>query len=245
MKNFQLAMFESGLPFLDMPQDIAFVSALYKFAKKYKIKYILNGGNIATECVNYPIEYYYMADMRLVKDILKSSDLWPLKSYQFTSIYQRKILYPYFYRIKTFKPLNYVKFIKKEAIQELESIYNWKSYPQKHFESRFTQFFESYWLPYRFNFDARRVQFSSLILTGQLSRDDALMMLEERPWTESYINEEFRYISKKLSIDEDLLIKYRDMDTINITNFKNHKKFLNLADKFLSPLLKIRRGGSY
>ena len=59
MKDFQLAFFKSGVPHIDIPQDHAFVATLYKFANKYNIKYILNGGNISTECVRNPMEWLY------------------------------------------------------------------------------------------------------------------------------------------------------------------------------------------
>ena len=147
MKEFQLAMFKSGVPHLDIPQDMAFISVLYKFAKKYRIKYILNGGNIATESVKPPIEYlYWGSDFTQVKDILSKFSHNTFPTYPFTNIFYHKIYLRYLYGVKTFKPLNYMKFIKKEAEKELESIYGWRSYPQKHFESKFTKFFEGYWL---------------------------------------------------------------------------------------------------
>jgi N-acetyl sugar amidotransferase len=64
MKDFQLVFFKSGVPHLDIPQDHAFIATLYNFADKYKIKYILNGGNISTECVRNPMDWlYYGTDM--------------------------------------------------------------------------------------------------------------------------------------------------------------------------------------
>ena len=74
MKDFQLAMFKSGVPHIDIPQDMAFIGVLYKFARKYKIRYILNGGNISTECVQRPLDIiYWGTDMRHIKDILQNS----------------------------------------------------------------------------------------------------------------------------------------------------------------------------
>src|SRR3546814_195431 len=77
------------------------------------------------------------------------------------------------------RPLNYVPYVKEEARRVMADLYGWEAYPQKHFESRFTRFYEGYWLPTRFGYDTRRVQFSSLILTNQMTREDALKELEK------------------------------------------------------------------
>ena len=181
VKEFQLAMFKSGLPNIDLPQDIAFIGVLYQFAAKHGIKYILNGGNISTECVSYPLKYFYFGDMKMVRDVLKQYSTRELKTYPFTSIAYRKFYMPYVRGVKMVKPLNFVPYVKDEAMGVLSRVYGWKPYAQKHFESRFTRFYEGYWLATRFNYDVRRVQFSSMILTGQIARDEALKKLSTPP----------------------------------------------------------------
>ena len=171
MRDFQLAWLKSGVPHIDIPQDHAFIASLYKFAYKYGIKYILNGGNISTECVRNPLEFfYYGTDMIHLRDVIKKYGTVPMKSYPFSSIFWHKIYLRYLRGIKVVRPLNYFKYNKSHAIQVLEREYGWKPYPQKH-SITFHRFYESYWLPKRFGFDPRRVQFSSLILTGQVARD--------------------------------------------------------------------------
>ena len=96
------------------------------------------------------------------------------------------------------KPLNYFPYIKKDAIKLLSEMYGWKEYPQKHFESRFTKFYEGYWLPLKFGYDTRKVQFSSLILTGQMTRDEALERLKVPAYDQETITDEFKYIATKL-----------------------------------------------
>ena len=175
MRDFQLAWFKSGVPHIDIPQDHAFIATLYNFADKYNVKYILNGGNISTECVRNPMEYfYYGTDMLHIRDIMRRFSTIKMKSYPFSSIYRHKIYLRYIRGVTVVRPLNYRPYIKADAIRLLEEKYGWKPYPLKHYESRFTKFLEGYWLPERFGFDTRRVQYSSLILTGQMTRDDAL-----------------------------------------------------------------------
>ena len=141
MRDFQLAWFKSGLPHIDIPQDHAFIAVLYKFAEKYGIKYILNGGNVSTECVRMPYQYYYWGtDMRHIRDIINQFGTIQMKTYPFSSVYRHKLYLRYLKGVKVVKPLNYMPYTKKIAIDVLKQEYGWKPYSQKHFESRFTQF---------------------------------------------------------------------------------------------------------
>jgi N-acetyl sugar amidotransferase len=234
MKDFQLAFFKSGVPHIDIPQDHAFIATLYNFADKYKIKYILNGGNISTECVRNPMEWlYYGTDMAQLKDIMKKFSTVEMKTYPFSSILRHKFYLRYLKGVQVVKPLNYMPYIKEDALEFLSKEYGWTPYPQKHFESRFTKFFEGYWLPERFGFDTRRVQFSSLILTGQMKREDALKKLELPAYNPETIDEEFDYISTKLGITSDELRSYLTMPKKFYWDYKNYESVFNLGAKVL------------
>ncbi len=234
MKDFQLAFFKSGLPMIDLPQDHAFVSTLYNYAYKYKIKYILNGGNVSTECVRNPLEFfYYGTDMRLIKDIRKQFGSSKMKTYPFSSVLRHKFYLKYIRNINVIKPLDLMPYIKKDALKILENEYKWKPYPQKHFESRFTKFFESYWLPERFGFDTRRVQFSSLILTDQMKRSDAIEKLKYPAYNPDLIDEEFQFIANKLEISNDELRKYFNLPKKFHWDYANQESMFNIGAKIL------------
>lgn len=245
VRDFQLAMFKSGLPNIDGPQDIAFIGVLFQYAAKHGIKTILNGGNIATECVSYPLEYFYYADLKMTNAILKKYRTTKMETYPFTSSFYRKIYMPYLRGVKMFKPLNYMPYIKDEAMQELADIYSWKPYAQKHFESRFTRFFEGYWLPTRFGYDVRRVQFSSLILAGQMTRDEALAKLEQSPYDPEIIQQDFDYIATKLRISSDELRGYLNMPKKFYWDYPNNEKYFELGEKILARVAGTKRGGAY
>ena len=105
MRDFQLAMFKSGVPHLDIPQDMAFVGVLYKFARKHGINYILNGGNISTECVPRPLDIiYWGTDMAQIRDILAHHGTVPMQTYPFSSIFYHKIYLRYLRGVKVIKP---------------------------------------------------------------------------------------------------------------------------------------------
>src|SRR3546814_14150814 len=109
------------------------------------------------------------------------------------------------------RPLNYVPYVKEEARRVMADLYGWEAYPQKHFESRFTRFYEGYWLPTRFGYDTRRVQFSSLILTNQMTREDALKELEKPAIPVDQVPHEIEFVATKLGITPEELNPYRDM----------------------------------
>lgn len=246
MKDFQLAMFKSGVPHLDIPQDHAFIAVLYKFARKHGIKFILNGGNISTECVQIPLQIlYWGTDMAQIKDILSRYGTIPMNTYPFSSIFYHKMYLPYFRGLKVFKPLNFMPYIKQDAMDTLENEYGWKPYPQKHFESRFTRFFEGYWLPTRFGFDMRRIQFSGLILTGQMTREEALEKLEQLPYDPEMIQQDFDYVASKLNISADELKSYHEMPKKFYWDYKNQRKIFEWGERVLSFLGGTRRGGAY
>ena len=246
MRDFQLSMFKSGVPHLDIPQDMAFTGVLYKFASKHGIKYILNGGNISTECVLRPLDIiYWGSDMRHVRDILSKFGTVAMKSYPFTSIFYHKVYLRFIRGVKVIKPLNSIPYIKEEAMSILEKEYGWKRYPQKHFESRFTRFFEGYWLPTRFGFDMRRVDLSSLILTDQITRNDALIKLSTPAYEESLVQEDFEYVAAKLNITIEELKKYHEMPKKFYWDYKNLRHIFKLGEYILSRLSGTRRGGSF
>lgn len=230
MKDFQLAFLKSGVPHIDIPQDHAFIATLYHFADKYKIKYILNGGNFSTECVQYPMKYYYYGtDMSQINDIRKQFGTNKMETYPFSSVFRHKIYLKYIRNVNVVKPLNYMPYFKEEALNLLEREYGWKPYPQKHFESRFTRFFESYWLPERFGFDPRRVQYSSLILTGQMTRDQAIEKLKKTAYNPDTIDEDFNFVATKLGITREELQGYFNMPKKFYWDYKNQQNIFRLG----------------
>ncbi len=234
MRDFQLAMFKSGVPHLDIPQDMAFVSVLDRYALDNRIKFILNGENIATEVVSNPSSWgYWGTDMIQIRDILKRFGTVPMETYPFTNIFIRKLVLPYIKGVRVVKLLNYVPYNKKEAEEILKGQYGFEPYPQKHFESLLTKFIEGYWLPKRFGYDIRRAQFSSLILTGQMKREEALKRLKNGPISKEEANELMRLVAGKLEISEDELMSYMRGPLKSYKDYKNIKVIFDIGSKIL------------
>jgi len=243
IKDLQLAFFKSGVPHIDVPQDHAFFATMYKFASKHNIKYILTGGNYSTECVRNPLEWmYYQSDSIQLRDIYKKHGKGKLKDYPVTNILWHKVYLPYIKGIKLIRPFDYVPYNKDEAMQLLVDKFGYQKYPQKHFESRFTRFYESYWLPRKFGFDTRKVQFSSLILTGQMTREEALKKLSEPAFDPETINQDFEYIATKLGISVEELQGYMDAPNKTYKDYKSQESIYNIGASLLRMLGKEKGG---
>ena len=234
MADFQLTMFKSGVPHLDIPQDMANAASTFQFAKKYKVKYILNGGNISTEVVRNPKEWiYYGSDMRQIKDIVGQFSTIPLDQFPMSGVFYHKVYLKYILGLKMFKPLNLMPYVKADAEEILGKEYGWRPHKQKHFESRFTAFYEGYWLPSRFGFDVRRVQFSSLILTNQMDRKTAIDQLSQPVFGAEDLEQEKKYICDKLKISVEELEDLHGRPLKSYRDYKNMASIFDIGAKIL------------
>jgi N-acetyl sugar amidotransferase len=202
MKDLHRAFFKASVPDQDIPQDHAIFAALYKFAEKNNIRYVLNGLNFATESI-MPSNWGFQAmDYRHLKSIHDRFGERELKEYPHISFFQRYIYFTLIGRMVIINPLNYINYRKDDAIEILKKEIGWQYYGGKHFESRFTKFFQSYYLPVKFNFDKRRAHLSSLIISGQISRSDALYKMNENLYSDDEIKYDLAYVAKKLDWSE-------------------------------------------
>jgi len=243
IKDLQLAFFKSGVSHIDTPQDHSFFATMYKFASKHNIKHILTGGNYSTECVRNPLEWmYYQSDSIQLKDIYKKYGTVKLKDYPVTNILWHKVYLPYFKKIKLIRPLDFFPYDKDEAMKTLVDKFGYQEYPQKHFESRFTRFYESYWLPKKFGFDTRKVQYASLILTNQMTREDALEKLKHPAYDPKTIKQDFEYIATKLGISIKELQSYMDAPNKTYKDYKSQENIYNIGAKVMR-FLGLEKGG--
>jgi N-acetyl sugar amidotransferase len=243
MRDLQKAYFQSGVPHIDTPQDHAFFATMYKFAAKHNINYILTGGNYSTECVRNPMEWmYFQSDSRQLRDIHRRFGSRPLNTFPQTSILWHKVWLPYFRGVRVLRPLDHMQYRKGDAKNLLQSRFGWQPYPQKHFESRFTRFYESYWLPERFGYDVRKVQFSSLILTGQMTRPEALKELANPPFDSNTITHDIEFVASKLEISVDELLSYLNLPLKTFRDYQSQESLYRIGSKIFR-VLGIERGG--
>ena len=234
MRHMQIAFFRSGLSCQDVPQDHCFIAMIDKYSRKLGVKYILNGYNICTEIVSNPQSWFSDAgpagDSTFVKDVLKKYCDIPIKKYEFTNGFKHKFWIPYVLGVKTVKPLNLVPFTKQEMIDTMAKEYGYVAYGQKHFEDLLTKFLEGWWNPTRFGFETRRAQLSSLVMTGQVKREDALKILSQPPLSEEDAKDLFKQVAAKLQVSEEQLMEWHDMPKCT-EKFKSQKSFYNFGIK--------------
>ena len=238
VKDLQVALFKSQIPHQDIPQDTAFFSTLYKFARENKIKYVLTGGNYSTECVREPEEWgaYPGTDKTLILDIHSKYGKAPLKTFPIIDVFTSKIYYKYFLGMQVFKPLDLLPYVKKDAESTLHELFGWEKFQHKHHESRFTRFFEDYWLPRKFGYDRRRAHFSSLILTGQMTRQEALERIVKSELSEHFLECEFEYVAHKLDLTVDELRTIFIGENRSSSDYKSKRFLIEIGSKAMSLL---------
>jgi N-acetyl sugar amidotransferase len=243
MRDLQLAFFKAGVPHIDSPQDHAFFATMYKFAEKYDVKYILTGANFSTECVDVPLEWmYYQSDFVQMRAIHKRFGTRPLASFPTTSILRHKVYMPYVKGIRLVRPLNYLPYVKRDAVRLLVEKFDWQPYAEKHYESRFTKFYEGYWLPQKFGFDTRRITYSSMILTKQMTRDEAMEKLKQPALDEATIKQEFEYVATKLDISVEDLKGYFDAPNKSYKDYES-QEYLYAIGARVMKLFSLDFGG--
>ena len=234
MKDLQLAFFRAQVPHIDTPQDHAIFAALYNFAASNGFKYVLTGANYSTECVREPLEWHYHAsDLTQIRDIHRRFGTRPLKTFPLADILTFKVYYRFIKGTRVVKPLNYIPYFKEPAMQELVDRIGWQKYAHKHYESRFTRFYESYWLPVKFGYDKRRAHFSSLILTKQMTREEALERIAQPAYDEATIAQDFEYVATKLDLSVKELKQLLEGSNRSYRDYRNSMSLIEFGTKVL------------
>ena len=222
IRKVQLAFLESGVANQDIPQDHVFFSGLYRIAAREKIRSIVSGSNYATESILPQSWGYDATDRDHIKDVcLRFGAGTAYRRIPTTRLYEQLVAYPFIKGLKTYAPLNYINYSKAQAIKELNTI-GWRYYGGKHYESRWTHFFQSYYLPKRFGFDKRLAHLSSLVLSGEITRNEALRQLEQPLYDQREIEKDIDFIAAKLNITRD-----RFIDLVDKTPKRDYTEFTN------------------
>jgi N-acetyl sugar amidotransferase len=246
MRDMQVAFLRSNLANQDVPQDHAFFAALYGYAEKSGVKYVINGSNFATESILPAAWGYDAMDATHLKSVHARFGSRPRGDFPVVSFFDLYVKYPFILKMEVLRPLNLLPYNKEEAIRILEKDYGWRYYGGKHYESRWTRFFQAYYLPYKFGYDKRKAHLSSLVVSGQMSRGDALEALRAPLYDPKLLFEDKIFIAKKLGLSISEFEALVDQPVHHFSEFPNHQRKRRLAVLFyrstksvLSPLLSI------
>ncbi len=195
----QQSFFDADVIDIELLYDNAMLAVNYQQAHEWKTRFILSGTNLATEGMRIPSSWNWLKyDKRNIKSLLKSSSDASLRS--FPAIGTMGYIWNVAVRrIRWVSFLDYVDYQKADAITQLVRDFNYKPYPHKHYESVFTRLYMGHILPTKFNVDMRRVDYSNLIVSGQMTRDVALTELEPSPYpSQADLDSDITYFLKKL-----------------------------------------------
>ena len=239
-RDLQLAFLYASIPDCEVPTDYALNTTFHELAEKYNIRYIINGCNVRTESHLPRTWSQGHFDWKYIEGINKRFGHTELTSYIPTS---PAAAYIWAMRHKVVSILNFVDYNKKEAMATLESELGWNYYGGKHYESIYTRFYQGYILPRKWGYDKRKMHFSSLICSGEMTRTQALLELELEPYPLEQQYDDLQIVCKQFGITSKeferimALPKKRFSDYPSYTNSTLAKGARTVRDVVVRPLI--------
>jgi N-acetyl sugar amidotransferase len=231
MKDLQIAYLKSNIANQDVPQDHAIFAALYTYAARNNVKYVFTGSNFATESILPTTWGYNALDYKSLKSIHKKFGQRKLRTFPHVTFFDRYIYYVYIKRMTVIKPLNYLNYNKEQAMKILADELGWRYYGGKHHESRFTKFFQAYYLPTKFGYDKRRAHLSSLIISGQIDRKTAIESLKSEIYQPAELDDDIEYVAKKLDMSKQKLYEIINQPNKSYKDYASNERIFDLGFK--------------
>jgi N-acetyl sugar amidotransferase len=222
MRDVQRAFIKANVIDIDLPFDNSMLKYNYNVAKRYNIKYVLNGYSTATEGIMPPNFTFYKFDKRNIYDINRRYGLSKIKKLDFISsleyLYYDKVL-----KIRFEHPLNLIEYNKEEAKNVIKKEFDWKDYGGKHYENVFTRFYQGHILPKKFNVDKRKSHLSMLICSKQITRQEASNTLQnETPYPSALLERDDElFFCKKLNLSKIEFSDYMNSPEVSHRAFKS------------------------
>jgi N-acetyl sugar amidotransferase len=230
MRDLQLAFLRASVLNQDIPQDHAFFSTLYRTARKFGIHHFLSGVNYSTEAIIPPGTGFPYSDDVHLRGVHRRFGTQPLTSYPVMSFPEFLWLTRVRKQLTVHRPLNYLDYRKDVALETLRRLYGWRDYGTKHSESRFTKFYQDIYLPRKFGLDKRKLHLSSLVVSGQMSRAQALEELECPILPPDQERRDIRFVAKKLGLTPSELEALIEMPAVPHTDYPNRRALMRTLE---------------
>ncbi|MFM9840726.1 MAG: N-acetyl sugar amidotransferase [Cyclobacteriaceae bacterium] len=195
-KDIQLSYLKASVVDIEVVSDHAIFATMYKLAKQHNISYIISGTNIVTEHIMPPSWLYRKMDFDNLNDIHNQYGKVKIKTYPYFD-FKKYVYYSAVLRLTPISILNYVPYNKQEIKQFITKELDWRDYGGKHYESTFTKFYQAYILPEKFKIDKRKAHLSTLICSGQITKEEALKELELPLYKPEELKQDIEYVLKK------------------------------------------------
>ena len=233
-KDIQLAYLRASVVDIEVVSDHAIFATMYKLAREKNIGYIISGTNIVTEYIMPPGWLYSKMDFANLRDIHSQYGKVKLKTYP-TFDFKKYLYYSALLRLTPISILNYVPYNKQEVKELIKKELDWRDYGGKHYESIFTKFYQAYILPEKFRIDKRKAHLSTLICSGQLTKEEALRELEQPLYPPAELAADKEYVLKKLGLSEGEFTAIMKMPVRRHQEFKTDAR---LKDSYMNLLVK-------
>lgn len=225
----------AGVPNLAVPQDNILFSEIYKFAKKNNVREFLSGSNFSLECILQESNTYRCFDVINIRSINKKFGRQKIDKLPLMSDW-RKMYDSITHNVVTYAPLNYIKYERETALKELAEFCNFEYYGSKHLENYYTGFLQLYWLPQKWGVDKRTSHLSSMIITGQITREAALQSVQSAPCSEEWLSNAIKIIKDKLSLSDE------EFDNIMSSETHKHEEYCtDFVARIIIRILRWRR----
>jgi len=200
-RDLQLSFLKASVPNCEIPTDHAISALMINTAMKTGARFILNGSNLATEAI-MPLAWgYHSQDLKHIRAIHHRFGSIPLRTFPTLSL--SRFIWSVMVRgIKLVPILNYLNYNKSEAKSLIQRELGWRDYGGKHFESIYTRFFQGYLLPRKFGYDKRRAHLSTLIASGQMTRDESLCEMQKDAYGGNDMEQDRQFVIKKFGLTE-------------------------------------------
>ncbi len=231
-RDMQISFFKANVVDIELLTDNTMIAFNYQQAAKHGLRYILSGGNSATEGLTIPSKWnHFKYDARNIRNIQRRFGSIPIKPHLLISTLDI-IWYEIVRGVHWISFLDYYPYNKIEALETLKSEVDYWPYPYKHYESVFTRFYQAYILPRKFGYDKRRVHLSTLVANGQMNREEAIQMLETPPYPDSVQEEQDRlFVMKELGFTEKSFQQYMQATGIPHEKYGSEIKLYQLLMK--------------
>lgn len=240
--DLQRSFFKASVIDIELLTDHAISAILFKTARQLNVKHIIMGSNISTESILPPHWYHWKQDALNITSIHRIFGKRKLRTFPLLGFFELQY-YQRVLKIKTVSLLNYTDYIKEDAKRLITEKLDWRDYGGKHHESLFTRFFQSYILPVKFNVDKRKAHLSSLICSGQITREEALLELKKDIYDKDLLRHDKEYVLKKLDLTEDEFTRIMKMPVKQHTDYPSyltkHYKYQLLVSRMMRPLKKL------
>lgn len=238
-KDLQISFLKASTPDGEVPTDHAIFALLYKLAAQYGLRHVITGTNVVSEAILPEKWGYGYFDWKYIKDVHRRFSSMKLSNYPSFNL-PKLAYYIFFKKVRMVSILNYVEYEKSTAMDVLQNDLGWIYYGGKHYESIYTRFYQAYILPRKFDIDKRKAHYANLILSGQMTREEAFAELEKPTYPEELLKEDREYTIKKLGLSEqafdDIMAAapktFEDYRT-NHAVFQRAKKLVNVTRRYI------------